>query len=119
MQGECWKNPDYMVGDAHQRPARGYCRLSCGTCLPIDGMPGDIPLWTAVVNGSSTEDAWCLMPSMWQLSCSPVGLLWLALAPSTPAVHAMHMAAELLLCSVVVNSSSTEHACCLHPAHGS
>ena len=40
MQGECWKNPDYMVGDEHQRPAKGYCRLSCGTCLPIDGMPG-------------------------------------------------------------------------------
>lgn len=40
MQGECWKNPKYMVGDARQGAAKGYCRLSCGTCLPMEGMPG-------------------------------------------------------------------------------
>lgn len=40
MQGECWKNPKYMVGDERQGAAKGYCRLSCGTCLPMDGMPG-------------------------------------------------------------------------------
>lgn len=41
MQGECWKNPKYMVGDERQSAAKGYCRLSCGTCLPADGIPGD------------------------------------------------------------------------------
>ena len=27
-QGECWKNPTYMVGDELQATMKGYCRAS-------------------------------------------------------------------------------------------
>lgn len=50
LQGECWKNPKYMVGDEDQEAAKGYCRLSCGSCLPMDGIPGEqILLWEVVM----------------------------------------------------------------------
>ena len=39
-QGECWKNPTYMVGDELQAAMKGYCRLSCGTCLPTSSISG-------------------------------------------------------------------------------
>lgn len=32
VQGECEKNPEYMVGD--DKKLKGFCSLSCGTCTP-------------------------------------------------------------------------------------
>lgn len=41
MQGECDKNPKYMVGVDDQTVTKGFCRLSCGFCAP-DTPPGSI-----------------------------------------------------------------------------
>ena len=43
-QGECWKNPTYMVGDELQATMKGYCRLSCGTCLPTISLSGSLSM---------------------------------------------------------------------------